>query len=201
MVGGREGFYSVAVIMLSAKLAKCDGPVVRAEIDAFKRLYPIPPEQMRQVGRMFDQARDSADRWEPYAAGLGERFADTRGRLQDLLAALFLIARADKPLTRAEGDMLRAIHAAFGLDEAAWDQASGAAARTVAGEADPYAVLGMPPAATDEELRRAWLRLMRDNHPDSLAARGVQPDQAAQAGDKVARINAAWDRIKRERRL
>jgi DnaJ like chaperone protein len=42
---------------------------------------------------------------------------------------------------------------------------------------------------------------MRENHPDSLASRGVPPEFIARAGEKVARINAAWDRIKRERRL
>ena len=97
--------------------------------------------------------------------------------------------------------MLREVHAAFGLDALAWDQARGAAARVMPGEDDPYAVLGMTAAATDEELRRGWLRLVRDHHPDGLAARGGAPEQVAAAGSKVARINAAWDRIKRDRRL
>ena len=52
-----------------------------------------------------------------------------------------------------------------------------------------------------EEIRATWKRLMRENHPDSLAARGVPAEFIARANDKVARINAAWDRIKRERGL
>jgi len=59
----------------------------------------------------------------------------------------------------------------------------------------------MPHDATDEALRQAWLRLMRENHPDSLASRGVPAEFIARASEKVARINAAWDSIKRERRL
>jgi DnaJ like chaperone protein len=200
-LGGREHLFAMSVVVLTAKLAKCDGPVVRSEIDAFKRQFRIPPEQVRDVGRLFDQARDSGDAWQPYATVLGERFADDRTRLEGLLAALFVIARADKPLTRAEHDMLREIHAAFGLDALAWDQARGAAARVMPGEDDPYTVLGMTAAATDDELRRGWLRLVRDHHPDSLASRGAAPEQVAAAGSKVARINAAWDRIKRDRRL
>ena len=50
-------------------------------------------------------------------------------------------------------------------------------------------------------MRLAWRKLMRENHPDSLASRGVPPEFIASAGDKVARINAAWDRVKRDRRL
>ena len=200
-VGGREHLFAMGAVVLSAKLAKCDGPVARSEIDAFKRQFRIPPEQVREVGRLFDQARDSSEAWLPYAKTLGERFADDRPRLEGLMTALFAIARADKPLTVAEHDMLREVHAALGLDNLAWDQARGATARAAAGEDDPYAILGMARSAGDEELRRGWLRLMRDNHPDSLAARGAPADQVALAGGKVARINAAWDRIKRDRRL
>ena len=50
-------------------------------------------------------------------------------------------------------------------------------------------------------MRQAWRRLMRENHPDSLAARGVPPEFVKRATEKVANINAAWDRIKRERGL
>ncbi len=66
---------------------------------------------------------------------------------------------------------------------------------------DPYMELGLTRAASGEELRATWKRLMRENHPDSLASRGVPADFIARASDKVARINAAWDRIKRERGL
>lgn len=200
-LGQRDQLFAVAVVVLSAKLAKCDGPVVRSEIDAFKRQFRIPPESVRDIGRLFDQARDSNDAFRPYAQQLGESFADSRGLLEDVLAALFAIARADKPLTLAEQEMLRQVHRAFGLDELAWSQAAGAASRPAAATDDSYAVLGMPQDATDEALRQAWLRLMRENHPDSLASRGVPPEFIARAGEKVARINAAWDRIKRERRL
>jgi DnaJ like chaperone protein len=156
---------------------------------------------VRDIGRLFDQARDSSEAFEPYALQLGESFADNRGLLEDVLAALFAIARADKALTVAEQDMLSRVHRAFGLDKAAWDQARGAASKPTAEREDAYAVLGMPADASDEALRQAWLRLMRENHPDSLASRGVPPEFIARAGEKVARINAAWDRIKRERRL
>lgn len=200
-LGGRDQLFAVAVVVLSARLAKCDGPVVRAEIDAFKRHFRTPPEGARAIGRLFDQARDSNEDFEPYAMQLGESFADNRGVLEDVLAALFGIARADKPLTVAEHEMLRRVHRAFGLDNLAWDQARGAAARPNAGQDDAYAVLGMPPDATDEALRQAWLKLMRENHPDSLASRGVPAEFIVRAGEKVAQINAAWDRIKRERRL
>lgn len=201
MLGGKEEVFGLCVVVLAAKLAKVDGPVVRAEVDAFKRHFRIPQEAMREVGRLFDQARESAGGFEPYAERLGQTFAADRGRLEDVLATLFAIARADKPLTVPEQQMLRRIHALFRLDNLAWDQASGATSRAAPGEPDAYAVLGLSRAASDDELRRAWVRLMREHHPDTLAARGMTAEFIQRSHEKVARINAAWDRIKRERGL
>jgi DnaJ like chaperone protein len=203
MLGQRDQIFAMSVVVLSAKVARVDGPVNRAEIDAFKRCFRIPPEAVRDIGRLFDHARESREKYEPYARQLGETFADNRGMLEEVLTALFAIARADKPVNLIERDALATIAVAFGLDRAAWDRASGAAPRRPYGESeeDPYAVLGVSRETSEGELRATWKKLMRENHPDSLASRGVPPEFIARASDKVARINAAWDRIKRERGL
>ncbi len=201
----REQVFAMAVVALSAKLAKCDGAVGRAEIEAFKRHFRVQPDNAREVGRLFDQARDSPDGYLPYAAQLGESFADSRGVLEDVLGGLFGIARADGPVNQKELDFLAGCARGFGLDGRAWERARDGTARAAAadapGGADAYATLGVPRSASDEAVRAAWKQLMRDNHPDGLAAKGVPPEFIARATDKVARINAAWDRIKRERGL
>lgn len=204
LLGRRDEVFAVTVTVLAAKLARADGPVKRPEIDAFKRSFRIPPESARNIGRMFDQARQNNKSFEPYAAQLGETFADNRGTLEEVLRALFVIARADGPLNLREQEFLRRVHRRFGLDEVSWDRAFGSIPRTpptAADGEDPYQQLGLKKSASGEELRAAWLRLMRENHPDTLSARGVPADFVARASEKVARINAAWDRIKRERGL
>ena len=203
LFGRKEQVFSIAVVVLSAKLAKCDGPVNREEIDAFKRQFRIPASQLRDVGRLFDEARDSANGFEAYATQLGQAFTDSPVTLVSVLSALFAIARADTPLNRAELMFLSRVHAAFGLDQTAWDEARGGARQRVSNSAvtDPYRVLGLDRNASDAEVRNAWKRLVRENHPDSLASRGVAPDFVALATQKVAEINAAWDSIKRERHL
>jgi DnaJ like chaperone protein len=203
MLGRREEVFALAVTVLAAKLCKCDGPITRLEIDAFKRNFRIPPASARGIGRLFDQARDSSDSFEPYAAQLAEAFADNRGVLEQVLTSLFNIARADGAVNPREQEFLRRVHRRLLLDQVAWDRVAGETPRRRAPVDDdnPYLELGLTRAASGEELRATWKRLMRENHPDSLASRGVQADFIARASDKVARINAAWDRIKRERGL
>ncbi len=202
--GSKENLFSFSVVVLSAKLAKVDGPIRREEIAAFRNLFHVPAEALGEVGRLFDQARESAEGWEPFAEKLGEAFADNKAMLEDVLVALVQIARADGPVAKSEGDMLRGIHARFALDAAAWERAKGGTRRAVAPETqgeDPYQMLGLTRQASDEEVRLAWRKLMRENHPDSLASRGVPQEFVKRATEQVAQINAAWDRIKRERGL
>ena len=200
----RDQLFAICVVVLSAKLAKCDGQVRREEIDAFKRQFRIPPESVRDIGRLFDQARDSADGFESYALQLGEAFADNRGMLEDVLAALFVIARADGAVNGRELDFLHARIEVSG----SMKQRGIACAASARGNLQPhpmsrtptrFSACHAPPAP--RRSAPAWRQLMRENHPDSLAARGVPAEFIARANEKVARINAAWDRIKRERGL
>ena len=195
---GRDQVFAIGVVVISAKLAKCDGPVNRREIDEFKRHFRVPAHAARDVGRLFDQARESPESADGYALHMGEAFSDNLGVLDDVLAALFAIARADKPLNGAEQTFLEGIWRGFGLGQDAWERGIGRSARPKA-EDDPYAVLGVPPNIDDNALRAAWLQLMRENHPDTLASRGVPAEFIARASEKVAKINAAWDTIKRRR--
>lgn len=206
MLGSREQLFAISVVVLSAKLAKCDGPVVRAEIDAFKRMFRIPPQNMKDVAELFDEARQTAADFEPFADRLGEAFAAEKPMLEDVLGALFQIARADGPLTRGEVRFLQRVQTGFGLEAREWERARDGQARPGADAGqmpgvDAYAVLGLPKNATDEQVRAAWRKLMRENHPDAMASRGASNDLIQRATDKVAEINNAWDRIKRERKL
>lgn len=200
MIGRREQVFAIAATVLAAKLAKCDGPVNRAEIDAFKRQFRIEDAAVPMIGRLFDQARNDSAGFEPYARQLGESFADNRLALEQVLGALYAIARADEPINGREADMLTRIGVAFGLDAAARARAENPSSYALS-EGDPYVVLGIGRDASNEAIRAHWKQLMRENHPDQLAARGVPPEFAARATDRVARINAAWDDIKRERGL
>ena len=88
----RQAAFSVAVIVLAAKMAKADGVVTRDEVDTFKRLFRVPPQATRDVGRLYDQAKRAAAGYEPYARQVAKLFRDSPHVLEELLDGLFQIA-------------------------------------------------------------------------------------------------------------
>src|SRR3546814_1840947 len=58
--------FTIAVIVLGAKMAKSDGHVARSEVNAFKEVFRIHPHEMRNVGWLFDRARRATHGFAPY---------------------------------------------------------------------------------------------------------------------------------------
>ena len=65
--------------------------------------------------------------------------------------------------------------------------------------ADAYAALGITPDATEAEIKRAYRKLISQNHPDKLAARGLPDSMRAVAEERSRELNAAYDLIKNAR--
>ena len=76
----------------------------------------------------------------------------------------------------------------------------GSRAQLSAGEA--CAVLGVSPDASDDDVKRAYRRLMNRHHPDKLVAKGLPEEMMRAATEKDPReIKAAYDRVKEARGL
>jgi DnaJ like chaperone protein len=193
----RQTAFAVAVIVLCAKMAKADGRVTRDEIEAFKDVFHVPPDESTNVGRLFDIARRDSRGFEPYARQAGRMFRDNPAVLEELLGGLFHIATADGMAHPSEIDFLRRVAEIFGFGEEQFERVR--VAHIGADPDDPYRVLGASRYASDEELRETWRRLLREYHPDALIAQGMPEDFVRIATRRVAAINAAWDRIREQR--
>jgi len=189
--------FTTGCIVLGAKMAKADGLVTRDEVAAFKEVFEVSPEEMKNVGRLFDQARKDANGYEPYARQIARLFHNKSEVLEKLLAALFHIAKADGKVTPDEEDYLEHVAALFGFSSE--DFARIRAIHMAGEQGDPYQQLGLSPEADTESLKAAYRRLVRDNHPDKLMAEGLPPEFIAVANEKLKVINAAWTKIRQDR--
>ena len=190
--------FSIALIALAAKLAKADGRVSRSEVSAFRRIMDIPPSEEARVGRIFDLCREATEGYEAYASRVHRliRGHPDEAIIRDnLLDGLFQIAMADGEYHPGEDRFLRTVAERLGLEEAGFLTLR---ARHIPEAWDPYQVLGTHPAASPEEVRRAWRELVKQNHPDRLTAAGLPVEMRLIAEARIREVNRAFEEIRTE---
>jgi len=201
--GGHPGLrqigFTIGVIALGAKMARVDGEVSEVERAAFREFFEVPPGEEANVERFFDLAKRDVGGFETYARQVAALFPDAPEILENVIEGLFSIAQADGRIDVAEADYLAKVASIFGLPSSRFERAKAAALGAV--ECEPCVVLGIDPMATDEQIREAWLRQVRANHPDRLMAQGLPEEAIAVANRKLALINDAYDRLRRQRGL
>ncbi len=189
--------FTIAMIAMSAKMAKADGVVTQEERDKFEDLFDVPDRELPNVRRIFDLAQRDTAGFREYAHKIATMYRGDRTRMEDILDALFEIAKADGVLHAGEEKFLKETATIFGFSEPEFRRIRAGHFGAEAG--DPYLVLGLPYDATDEDVKRVYRRLVRENHPDAMIARGVPEEFVRLANTKLATINGAYDKIARER--
>lgn len=191
--------FTIAVIALSAKMAKADGRVTRDEVTAFREIFHIPPEEEASAARVFNMAREDVAGFELYAQRIARMFHEegkpcgTDSMLCDLLEGLFHIATADGAYHPAEDAFLERVAEIFGMDEPAFRRLR---SRYVPDATpDPYAILGVRPDMPLAEIRGVWRAEVRATHPDQMMARGLPPEAIKLAERRLVAVNGAWEEI------
>ena len=190
--------FTVAVVALSAKMAKADGVVSQAEAEAFQAIFHADADEMRNVKRIFDLAKQDVAGFESYAEQIANLLESEPQLMRDVFEGLFNIAASDGVLHQNEEAYLQAVAEIFGIGS---DEYRAIRARFVDDPDDAYTVLGLKRSNSDAEVRAQYRRLVRENHPDALMARGVPKEFVDMADRKLAAINAAYEEIERERGL
>lgn len=186
-----EAAFSIALIALSAKMAKADGLVTTQEVDAFRRFFTYPDEAADKVSMIYRLAQQDIAGFEHYLERVARIFEGSPEMLEDVLDCLFYIAGADGVEHPREKALLESAARAFKTPAAALRRIR--AIHLGLDAEDPYAILGVEPGISAEELKAVYRALVRDHHPDALMARGV-PVALVRIGEaRMAAINAAYD--------
>jgi len=191
--------FTIAVIALAGKMARADGMVSEEEFHIFRTQFGVPAEEEANVRRVFNLARQDVAGFEHYAGQIARLFVGNPAVLEDILDGLFEIAKADGVLHPAESTFLERVAEIFGFAPGEFRRIR--ASHFSPDLSDPYVILGLSYVAGDDELKQTYRRLVRENHPDSLMARGVPPEFIKLANDKLSAINSAYEKIQQERGL
>jgi len=195
----RQVGFSVAMIALSAKMAKADGYVSPEEIAAFQEIFHVPDGELNNVNRLYNLARTDTAGFEAYAQKVRGLFPDDPAILEDVLNGLFHIAKADGVYHQGEAEFLDTVATIFGLSSGEWRRLK--LRHLEPDDGDPYVLLEASPEWTDERLKSHYRDLVKKNHPDRQIARGVPEEFVDMANARLAEINRAWDVVSQERDL
>ena len=203
-----------SVFAVMGALCKADNVITRDEINAVEQMFGmlnLHGEQREQAKAAFNRGKQPEFDLDA-AVDQFARISHSRRPLVQLFLQLQVMAiAADGRIDPAEHAMLVRIARRLGLSEADVSQLeallragttgpSGPGARPAQDKlGDAYIALGVTPDSDAAEIKRAYRKLISQNHPDKLAARGLPESMRAVAEERSREINSAYDLIKAAR--
>ena len=190
-----QKMFALSLIVLSAKLSKADGRVSREELIAVKDKLKIPENELDQVGKIFNKAKEESTGYEQYAQQIAKFYEGNINVLEEVINILFYIAESDGEVSQSESEMIENIAKIFGLNE---KQFLGIKeSRKSSGKLNPYIVLESTPDDNLETIRKKYIKLSKEHHPDLLISKGVPEEVINASKEKMRSINSAWDTIQK----
>lgn len=207
-----QSAFFTATFSMMGHLAKSDGQVSRAEIalaESVMQQMRLNPRQKQVAMSLFERGK-LADF--PVASVLQQFRAECHRRrhlLQMFLEILTATALADGSLHPVERQVLESTAAALGFSPQEFQnilqrlQAGRHMHQQPANSAsalnDAYKLLGLAKNASDEDLKKAYRRLMSQHHPDKLVSKGLPQEMMELAHQKTMEIKAAYELIRNSR--
>ena len=209
----RATFFRTAFSVMG-HVAKSDGRVSEQDIAAARRIFRqfnLGEAETRAAMECFTQGKDSG--FDAMAA-VEELKRVCRGRGDLLRMFLEIQMRAalmgDGMHGAARASLVRAAqvlgigaiefaHLETGLRLQGYGTANSSSPPGHDALAEAYEVLDVPKTASDAEVKRAYRRLMSQNHPDKLVARGLPESMLEVAKQKTQAIQAAYERVRESR--
>lgn len=193
----RQVGFSVAMIGLSAKIAKADGVVTEDEVRAFQQIFEIPEDEFNNVSRLYNLAKQDVAGFHAYAEKVKKLFPEEKQILCDVLDGLFHIAKADGMFHENEMALIDDAAKIMRIDEREYERIR--IRHMEPEDGDPFIRMDADRNWSDAQLKSHYRKLVAENHPDRMIAQGVPEEFIAISTQRLAAINNAWDHIKLER--
>jgi len=213
----KELHFITSLILLLTGTARADGNVSEAEVQAIRYFFTAQlgygPLEMKFIERLIYESFHKPVRVGEICAAIAAR--STYEERLFLLQLNYHVAVSDGALSPQEEEFIRSASANLGIAE--YDylciknsfSSSGAAhgggssrmggAEAFSGVQNPYAVLGLEPECSDEEVHSAFRSLAKKYHPDSVSHLGHEFIELA--NKRFRQIGQAYDIIKKQRGL
>lgn len=208
----RQAVFLDTTFILMGKLAKVDGQISQDEIsyvEHFMHTLGMSAEHRQQGIALFKRGSAPGFDIAPTVSQFIAVCGHTQSLPQTLLTYLIVMAIADGRIDAAEEQLLQTLAAQLGYDQATFYQlrdmilnqaqfANGQAQSATALD-DAYKALGLTKESSDQEVKRAYRKLISQYHPDKLMGQGLPQDMIAVATEKAKEVQLAYDLIMKSR--
>lgn len=208
---GTQQDINVSLMVLFAAIMKADGVINRSELAVVKRFLLVNYGEERGK-ELLQTIRQIAERDIPIDDICRQIKVNTDYATRyQMLDFLFSIGGADGEFHASELALLSRIATGFGISRQdlvsihARHLHSGGGSRSDDSSAshgaahgkDPYRVLGIDSSATDDEVKKAYRRMVKRYHPDTVA--NMSEEIQRNAAEQMKEINDAYASIKASR--
>ena len=190
-----QQIFVISLVILTAKLAKADGQVSKEELIAIKEKLKIPDHEIDQVGKIFNKAKEDSLGYEPYAKQIAQIYQNKPAVLDEVINILFYIAESDGKVSNSELAMIKNIAQIFNLTDIQFEGIK--ESRKGSDKLNPYIVLGCTSNDDFATIRKRYLQLSKEHHPDALIRKGVPKEVIEESKKKMRAINSAFDKIEK----
>ena len=190
----QKGDFVFSLLILTAAIMKADGKILKSELNYVKKFFvqnfgeSQATDYISTLGKIIKQdfkVREVANQIQTYM--------DYPSRTQ-LLQFLFEVAKSDGFVHPKEVELIYQISQDLGIRPSEYESIKAMFYEDIDLN---YKILELEKDATDEELRNAYRKKVKENHPDKVAHLGEEIQKAA--NEKLQKINAAYEKIKKER--
>ncbi len=197
-------------------LAKADGRVTENEIRAARSVMHrlgLGPAEVRKAIHWFDEGKSPAFPLRQAVRDMRRRAARKQELRTVFVRLLLEVALAKDRFTRQERSLVWMICTELDLGRVelaqleAMVRAQKGFRQSPAGSADAarvrsaYRALGLEESASNDEVKRAYRRLMNRNHPDKIASRDPDGQAVAEAERRTREIRGAYEMLKARRSI
>ncbi|MFO7849289.1 MAG: TerB family tellurite resistance protein [Spirochaetia bacterium] len=192
--------FFVGAFSMIAKVAQADGEVSREEVRKVEEFMDhdlnLDAESRKTAERIFHTAIRSGERFDDLAHQFYGEFQRQPQILELLIDILYRVASVDNRITDGEQKLIDRAGEIFRFSRQRMDAIR---KRHVSDIDKYYATLGVTSKASNDEIKKAYRKLVSEYHPDKIASKGLPEEFTRFAGEKFREIQDAYEKIREKR--
>lgn len=198
------------IVALMAKVVKADGKICELEqeiidstLDELAGYFSHKTNARKILHEILEKEEREHENIELIATEFANYTRNDPNKRIKIMEFLINLSFADKQLSESEEETLGKIAFYFQIVAGEYHRLLESFktyyAHYSVGDTSPYEVLGVSENANAGELKAAYRRLVKENHPDIIKGQGLGEEFVAKATARLQEINDAYEAIKRKK--